>query len=380
MVFIDPYHNHTAALLGDTWLAPRLGTDVALALGIAHTWLTEGTYDVGVRDTHTHGFGEWRAYVLGESDGTPKTAGLGRRGVRRAGAPDPRARARLGAQQDHACRRRPGGWGGACRASSGNEWARAMIALVAMQGLGKPGRNLWSTTSGVPFDTGFFFPGYAEGGICGDVAGRPPARSWPAALARRRLHQQPAASPRASGAAPAHPGGHAPEDSLARQGLLRLVHRVPVPEYSFPAPGYPHVKMYYRYGGSFIGTMTETNRYVTASREGEIPFVVSQSIWMEGETRFADIVLPACTNFERWDIGDWAHASGYGTTIRAGEPPASSSCRRSASSRWASPSPTTRSSPPWRASWESATSTPKAGRRSWTGPGASSRPATCPGT
>ena len=33
---------------------------------------------------------------------------------------------------------------------------------------------------------------------------------------------------------------------------------------------------------------------------------------MEGETRFADIILPACTNFERWDIGDWAHASGYG--------------------------------------------------------------------
>ena len=70
--------------------------------------------------------------------------------------------------------------------------------------------------------------------------------------------------------------------------------------------------MYYRYGGSFIGTMTETNRYVRAYREGKIPFVVNQSIWMEGEARFADIVLPACTNFERWDIGDWAHASGYG--------------------------------------------------------------------
>ena len=70
--------------------------------------------------------------------------------------------------------------------------------------------------------------------------------------------------------------------------------------------------MYYRYGGSFIGTMTETNRYVRAYREGKIPFVVNQSIWMEGEARFADIILPACTNFERWDIGDWAHASGYG--------------------------------------------------------------------
>ncbi len=57
--------------------------------------------------------------------------------------------------------------------------------------------------------------------------------------------------------------------------------------------------MYYRYGGSFFGTMTETNRYVTAYREGKIPFVVNQAIWFEGETKFADIILPACTNFER---------------------------------------------------------------------------------
>ena len=43
-----------------------------------------------------------------------------------------------------------------------------MIALAAMQGLGKPGSNIWSTTQGVPCDTSFLFPGYAEGGISGD--------------------------------------------------------------------------------------------------------------------------------------------------------------------------------------------------------------------
>jgi trimethylamine-N-oxide reductase (cytochrome c) len=71
------------------------------------------------------------------------------------------------------------------------------------------------------------------------------------------------------------------------------------------------VGMYYRYGGSFIGTMTETNRYVTAYREGKVPFVVNQAIWFEGETKFADIILPACTNFERWDISEFANCSGY---------------------------------------------------------------------
>ena len=65
--------------------------------------------------------------------------------------------------------------------------------------------------------------------------------------------------------------------------------------------------MYYSYGGSFFGTMTETNRYVKAYREGKVPFVVNQCIWFEGEAKFADIILPACTNFERWDIGEWAN-------------------------------------------------------------------------
>jgi trimethylamine-N-oxide reductase (cytochrome c) len=40
-------------------------------------------------------------------------------------------------------------------------------------------------------------------------------------------------------------------------------------------------------------------------------FVVNQAIWMEGETKFADIILPACTNFERWDIGETSNAGGY---------------------------------------------------------------------
>jgi trimethylamine-N-oxide reductase (cytochrome c) len=69
--------------------------------------------------------------------------------------------------------------------------------------------------------------------------------------------------------------------------------------------------MYYRYGGSFIGTMNETNRYVKAYRTDKLSFVVNQSIWLEGEANFADILLPACTNFERWDISEFAGCLGY---------------------------------------------------------------------
>jgi len=73
MVFIDPYFNHTAGLFSDKWLAPRLGTDVALALAIAHTWLTEGTYNKDYVADRTTGFSEWTDYVLGKADGLAKT-------------------------------------------------------------------------------------------------------------------------------------------------------------------------------------------------------------------------------------------------------------------------------------------------------------------
>jgi trimethylamine-N-oxide reductase (cytochrome c) len=81
--------------------------------------------------------------------------------------------------------------------------------------------------------------------------------------------------------------------------------------YSYPAPGYSPIKMYYKYGGSHIGTQAETNRYVKAYRSDGLEFVVNQSIWMEGEAKFADIILPACTSFERWDISEFANCGGY---------------------------------------------------------------------
>jgi len=55
----------------------------------------------------------------------------------------------------------------------------------------------------------------------------------------------------------------------------------------------------------------DTNRHVKMYRSPNLSFVVNQSIWMEGDAGFADIILPACTSFERWDIGEWANLSGF---------------------------------------------------------------------
>ena len=43
-------------------------------------------------------------------------------------------------------------------------------------------------------------------------------------------------------------------------------------KYKYPADGYPEIQMYYRYGGSFIGTMCETNRYIKAYQNAPSPF------------------------------------------------------------------------------------------------------------
>ena len=71
------------------------------------------------------------------------------------------------------------------------------------------------------------------------------------------------------------------------------------------------IAVHYKYGGSHFGTMTDTNRYARMYVSDKLECVVNQSIWFEGETKFADVILPACTNFERWDISEFANCGGY---------------------------------------------------------------------
>ncbi|HLA81652.1 MAG TPA: molybdopterin dinucleotide binding domain-containing protein, partial [Thermoleophilia bacterium] len=200
------------------------------------------------------------------------------------------------------------------RSATGNEWSRMMVALAAMQGMGKPGSNIWGTTSGVPIDCSFMFPGYAEGGISGDTLNSAAGFRF---VNRMFPHGGATANPHHSTEGQTVPRLRIPEamrhESVEWRGKGFCGSHIEsqFQKYAYPAQGYPHVQMYYRYGGSFFGTMTETNRYVTAYTEGRIPFVVNQAIWFEGETKFADIILPACTNFERWDISEFANCSGY---------------------------------------------------------------------
>ena len=81
--------------------------------------------------------------------------------------------------------------------------------------------------------------------------------------------------------------------------------------FKYPMDGCSEVKLWYRYGGSFIGTMSDTSKWVRMYQSPKLEFVVNQDIWYNGETRMADVILPACTNFERDDMGEWAAINGY---------------------------------------------------------------------
>ena len=58
---------------------------------------------------------------------------------------------------------------GPAAAATGAQWARMMVILMAMQGIGRPGVNFGNMQIGTPIDFSFWFPGYAEGGISGDL-------------------------------------------------------------------------------------------------------------------------------------------------------------------------------------------------------------------
>ncbi len=305
-VHIDPYYNHTAALFGGKWFAPRPDTGNAMALAIVYTWITEGLYDKEFVEKRTTGFDEWKDYILGISDGVPKTPEWQ---ASESGIPakDVRALAReWGKKRTYLAAGGMTGFGSACRSATGIEWARIMVCMMAMQGIGKPGVNMGCMQKGTPVDTRFFFPGYCEGGLSGDVKNNAIVVS---------MYQRMPQLPTINTVAQKVPKQRVPEAILEGRAEGYICDPTSIEaqfaKVSYPAQGYAPIRMYYRYGGAFIGTMSDTNRWVNAYRSENLEFVVNQGIWFEGEAKFADIILPACTNFERWDISEFANCAGF---------------------------------------------------------------------
>jgi len=307
-VHIDPYKNETASWLGGKWIPIIPGTGPAMAHAIAHVWMTEGLYDKDYIENRTTGFEEYRDYVLGEEDGIPKTPAWQEpeTGVK---AHVVRALAReWGSKKTYLS---PGGkgtgFGGANRAATGAQWARCMVCLMAMQGLGRAGVNFGNLTAGAPVDMNFYFPGYADGGISGDMEGTAdPVQNYQRLPHLISINTSTQKIPRLRIPEALLDGETAgyPTDPKSLEGQFS--------RFGYPAPGHSKIKMMYKYGGSHFGTTMEGNRLARAYQTEGLEFVLNQSIWNEGEAKFADLILPACTNYERTDIGEWASSGGYG--------------------------------------------------------------------
>ncbi len=200
-----------------------------------------------------------------------------------------------------------GGEGSACRTAYGTEWARMMVALQAMQGLGRPGISIWGTTMGAPADCETWFPGYAE----------PRGQMGKSGVAIHKLSTQNKTKQRLFRLTLPEAILNGKEefwgDGFCGQSLeQQFVHNL------YPMEGESKVKMFYRYGGSFMGTMLDTNKWVKMYQSQELEFVVLQDCWYGSEAKFGDIILPACTNLERNDLGEWAACGGYTTNAHIG--------------------------------------------------------------
>jgi len=299
-IYIDPFNNYSSVVQADKWIAPRPGTDCALAEGIAYVWLTEDLYDKEYIDKHAHRFDEWADYILG--NGTDLLAKTPQWAERETGIPAAEIKAlarRWGTTKTMGGSGLRGGFGGVCRTANGTEFARTMCQLFAMQGMGKPGQNIWVATTGAPMDYNFWFGGYSDG--LSQIANEPIADRTAVNSVKQFLYRP--------NLPDAILDGHYEwyGDGFCGGGM-----DLEFNEHIYPEPGYNKVHMFYRYGGCFLGSMLDTNKWVRMYKSPELEFVVNQDIHFHGEARFADVVLPACTNLERTDIGEYCNSGNGG--------------------------------------------------------------------
>ena len=73
-VNVSPIREDMIETVEGEWISVRPGTDTALMLGVGHSLLVAGEHDEDFLTSRCVGWDRLRSYLLGEPDGTPKTA------------------------------------------------------------------------------------------------------------------------------------------------------------------------------------------------------------------------------------------------------------------------------------------------------------------
>jgi anaerobic dimethyl sulfoxide reductase subunit A len=291
VVCIDPRHTMSAAALADEWIPIRPGTDAAMMSAMAFVMLTEGLYDVDFVRTHCVGFDaeqmpvegaeSYREYILGVRDGLPKTPHWAE--VITAVPAETIARiAREYATSKPAVLYQ--GYGMQRRAY-GEQVVRAGCVLAAITGnVGVPGG--WASGLGLQApdggELGTVFP-TGENPVKAEI----PVFLWTEACLR--------------GKSMTAADGVRGADRLDND--IKLIYAVAT--------------------NCLINQHADINRTVDILRdETKVEFIVVQDNFLTPTGRFADIILPACTQFETWGVEDgWKYGDEVILQPKLVEPP-----------------------------------------------------------
>jgi anaerobic dimethyl sulfoxide reductase subunit A len=275
VVCIDPRHSLSAAALADEWVPIRPGTDTAMMSAMAYVMLVEKLYDADFVRTHClgwdasqmpSGFGEvetYTDYLLGTSDGEPKTP----QWAEAITAVPAGTIARIAREYATI---KPGvlyqGYGMQRRAY-GEQVVRAGCVLAAITGnVGLPGG--WASGLGEQAPDGgplwSIFP-TGENPVKASI----PVFLWTEAAVR----------------------GH---EMTAAEGVIGT-------------PGLESdIKLIYAVATNcLINQHADVNRSATILRdESKVEFIAVQDNFLTSTAQFADLILPACTQFETWGVED----------------------------------------------------------------------------
>lgn len=287
-IYICPDVNYSVAVHADKWIPVLPNTDLALQFAIAYVWLTEDLYDKEYVETHTDGF-DWLVYeVMGGEDGVPKTP---KWAEEKCGVPSRIIKALARRWAKTATSIAHGNGGGFIRSAFSHEPARMEVCLLAMQGLGKPGRNQFE---------------FLAWGLMDDDGSRPLPMSE--------------ASPAAFGAyngALDHrwerfipktlvPKAILSDEPIEWHGMCTIHFRkeTQFEPHRFPAKdGDPFIHMMWSDSPSWSTCWNCGNDLIRALRSEKMEFVLYQHPWLENDCLFGDIILPSCTIYEVTDLG-----------------------------------------------------------------------------
>ena len=275
VVCIDPRHSLSAAALADEWIPIRPGTDTAMMSAMAYVMLIEGLYDADFVRTHCVGWDRsqmpagaesaetYSDYLLGTCDGIPKTPEWAE-----AITSVPAATiARIAREYATV---KPGvlyqGYGMQRRAY-GEQVVRAGCVLAAITGnVGIPGG--WASGLGTQAPDGGPFWTLFPTGI-NPIKAQIPVFLWSEACLR----------------------GHEMTSTDGVIGSPRLT---------------TDVKLIYAVATNcLINQHADVNRSAEILKdESKVEFIIVQDNFLTPTARFADIVLPACTQFETWGVED----------------------------------------------------------------------------